>query len=47
MTKSVPSGFFVFFSPSKKVKKAIQDAEALNGHIESISPNHIEFSTDS
>ena len=44
--KSVPSGFFVFFSPSKKVKKVIQDAKVLQDHIEAISTDHIDFTPD-
>jgi hypothetical protein len=44
--KSIPAGNFVLFNPSQKVRNVIKEAETLSKYIESISTNHVEFTTD-
>lgn len=44
--KSIPSGFIVYFNPSPKMQKIIDDVEHLNIYIAAIDIDNIKFTAD-
>ncbi len=43
---TIPHGHFVIFSPSKKMRKLMQEARRLEADIESIRTGHVQFTAD-
>jgi hypothetical protein len=43
---TIPHGHFIIFSPTKKMRKLMQEARRLEAYIESIRTDHVHFTAD-